>query len=190
MAEKSEDDIIEEEERKARLPRTARLSEMLYHWYYAQVKKGAIIDPWAFFFTLNTQRRKRRGFDERFDYDEGEMKQAYRRLKAAGYTKERIGQEIGASTGSNVFNMVMIAVGLVFFGAIGALLLGPLAGSAILALSGQKSLVGASAMAAMFFMCVPGPVIGAVAGYMVAKDSNDRRKRKMLEKLDELDRMP
>ena len=84
--------------------------------------------------------------------------------------------EIVSSSGHKLFGAIMAAVGIVAIGMVGALVLGPIGGAAIIALTGQSSLTGAPALVAMFFTCVPGPVIGAILGYMVAKGSNDTRR--------------
>jgi len=161
-------------------PLSSFMSEDLMMWYLAEVKSGRETNWYLFFMSLGM-----RPFDAPTD---SALQRKYARLKKAGVSKEAILNAAVSSGGHKLFNAIMIFFGMVFTTIALAPFIGGILGGAMLALLGGGTQTGLPALAGIFLMCIPGPIIGAVLGYMVAKDSNGREARRISEKIDELDK--
>ena len=164
------------------VPLASFLSEDLMMWYMAQVKSGRVSDWYLFIMSLGMRR-----FQPPSD---SQLQRKYARLKKAGVSKEAILTAAISSAGHKVFDAILIFFGMVFTTIAVAPFIGGALGNALYALAGGVPQTGTTALAGIFLMCIPGPIIGAVLGYMFVKDSNNRRARKIREKIDELDKMP
>jgi hypothetical protein len=173
------------------LPLTAMLSEELMNWYCSEVSKGNISDPWTFFLMLGKLgifgKRKNRS-DVPFEYDIGSIRKKYKALRAAGVPKETICKEATSNAAHTLHDTILLLFGMVLIGMAGFAILGPIGGGLVMSLSGGSTLSGAPALLAAGSICLPGPIIGALLGHMLVKGSNDTRRRKTCEKIDEIDR--
>lgn len=163
------------------MPLSAFLSEDLMMWYLAQVKSGRETNWYIFFMSLGMK-----PFQPPAD---SALQKKYARLKKAGVSKESICIAAISSGGHKMFNAIMIFFGMAFATIALAPFIGGILGGAIYSLAGGVEQTGTTALAGIFLMCLPGPIIGAVLGYMFAKDSNDKRARRIREKIDELDKI-
>ncbi|MCX6771413.1 MAG: hypothetical protein NTX79_05140 [Candidatus Micrarchaeota archaeon] len=161
-------------------PLSSFLSEDLMMWYLAEVKSGRERNWYLFFMSLGMRPFQHPG--------DSALQRKYARLKKAGVSKDAILTAAISSAGHKVFDAILIFFGMVFTTIALAPIIGGILGNALYALAGGAPQTGITALAGIFLLCIPGPVIGAVLGYMFVKDSNAKRAKRISEKIDELDR--